>query len=394
MQRTLQCRIGKSCCPKCSEPRWLNGVDEPAKTFWYLPVKYWVKDLWRQKGLGRHLANDLPGRPGSVRASRGYRRKVSDNPDMNYDHRNIGVVATADGIPCHKDKNARSVVPCMLRTVMDEELGLNLKFCHLFALIPNWYSVYCPHTGKKIRKKRKTSFLTAATTVLADELQWLYSDGTPCIDESSHPDSAGRHFNAKLILLYWYELQCCLAELQFCLPTIECSNLILHYHYRIGDYPGLAEASGTMEAGRKSCRWCNSSFIKCWAVNRMMFANFRQFLPLEDPMRHAGVYGEAETRDPPTPRTHEEMVADAIESEAFKGGDANANHPRFRTGVHKMCPLALLPFWDMVWDFMPDWMHITKGYFHGHMLPLMKGNRPIAAATQLPNPTNDKGITQ
>jgi hypothetical protein len=124
----------------------------------------------------------------------------------------------------------------------------------------------------------------------------------------------------------------------------------------------------------------------------MMFANFRQFLPPDDPMRRAGVYGPAETRAPPTPRTHEEMVADAIESEAFVG--AQNNHPRFRTGVFKMCPLALLPFWDMVWDFLPDWMHITKGYFQSHMLPLMKGSRPIAPATILDNPKKDSAITQ
>ena len=186
----------------------------------------------------------------------------------------------------------------------------------------------------------------------------------------------------------------CHSTLHNCVSILKCSVTTHHHNHRIGDYPGLAEASGTMESGRKSCRWCNSSFIKCWAVNRMMCANFRQFLELDDPMRRAGAYGAAETRDPPTPRTHEEMVADAIESEAWTGAVGSQNHPRFRTGVFKMCPLALLPFWDMVWDFPPDWMHITKGYFNGHMLPLLKGERQIAPATQIANPTNDKAIEQ
>jgi hypothetical protein len=165
-------------------------------------------------------------------------------------------------------------------------------------------------------------------------------------------------------------------------------------YHRIGDYPGLAEASGTMESGRKSCRWCNSTFVKCWAINRCLFANFRQFLPMDDPMRLAGVYGRAETREPPTPRTHAEMVADAIESDAFRGKDDHPRHPRFASGVHKMCPLALLPLWDMVWDFLPDWMHMTKGYFNGHMLPLMKGQRTPKPPMMLNNPTNDKTISQ
>ena len=163
---------------------------------------------------------------------------------------------------------------------------------------------------------------------------------------------------------------------------------------RIGDYPGLAEASGTMESGKHSCRWCNSTFTKCWAINRVLFANFRQFLPLGDPMRLAGVYGRAEIRDPPTPRTHEEMVADAIESENSPLKPDNAAHPRYQSGVFKMCPLALLPLWNMVWDFLPDWMHMTKGYFHGHMLPLMKALRAPGAATTIKNPTLAKTIEQ
>ena len=190
----------------CFAPRWLDGVSVPAKTFWYLPIKYWIKDLWKRKDLARHLANDIPGRPGSIRSSRGYQEKVINNPDINEDHRNIGLVATADGIPCFKDKNARGVVPCMLRTVMDEELGLNLKNCHLFALIPNYYWHIDPVTNKTVRVNRKTLFLTAATTMLADELLHLYDTGTPVTDFSMPEDSPMRVFNYKAVLLYWYKV--------------------------------------------------------------------------------------------------------------------------------------------------------------------------------------------
>lgn len=195
--------VARSCCPVCFAERWINGVDIPAKTFWYLPLKFWLQDLWRQKPISKHLANDKPGRPGSIRRSRGYQDKVCNNPRMNTDHRNLGLVATADGIPCFKDKNARSVIPCMTRTVMDEELGLNLKYNHLWALVPNYYSDICKDTGRTIRIKKKTSFLTAATTVLADELLWLGDVGCPCVDESFPPGSPQREFNCKVILLYW-----------------------------------------------------------------------------------------------------------------------------------------------------------------------------------------------
>jgi hypothetical protein len=155
--------------------------------------------------MARYLANDLPGRPGSVRSSRAYHDKVLNNPAMNRDHRNIGLVGTADGIPCFKDKNARTVVPCMLRTVMDDELGLNLKNVHLFGLVPNYYSVYCPDTGKKIRVKKKTSFLTAVTTMLTDELLGLYHEGTAAQDHSQPIDSPLFKFKCRAVLLFWYD---------------------------------------------------------------------------------------------------------------------------------------------------------------------------------------------
>ena len=94
----------------------------------------------------------------------------------------------------------------MLRTVMDEELGLNLKNCHLFALVPNYYWHIDPVTNKRVRVNRKTSFLTAATTMLADELLHLYDTGTPVTDHSMPEDSPMRVFNCKAVLLYWYRV--------------------------------------------------------------------------------------------------------------------------------------------------------------------------------------------
>jgi hypothetical protein len=40
-------------------------------------------------------------------------------------------------------------------------------------------------------------------------------------------------------------------------------------------------------------------------------------------------------------------------------GDAlKKDAPYKLTGVKELCPLSFLPFFDVVWDFLPDMMHI------------------------------------
>ena len=188
---------------------WLSQV------FYYQPIKHWLKYLFRRADLAPYLANDGGGTPGSVRRSNGYKRKVLDNPVMNRDHRHQGIIATADGIPCFKNKNAsRGVVPVMLRTTMADGVGLNVRNCHMVALCPDQHWTIDPVTGRKKRTKRKTSFLTAIITRMVDELLHLYDTGISVIDWSLPEDDPGRVFNLRAILLYW-----------------------------IGDYPGIAEFS-------------------------------------------------------------------------------------------------------------------------------------------------------
>jgi hypothetical protein len=74
-------------------------------------------------------------------------------------------------------------------------------------------------------------------------------------------------------------------------------------------------------------------------------------------------------------RTHQGMCEDAEASEAFEGTYDNAAHPRFTTGVSYVCALAFLHMWDMVWDFLADFMHILEGYIKRHMVNVMKGKR-------------------
>ena len=90
-----------------------------------------------------------------MRESFGYKKKILDNPVMNQDERNQGLIATADGIPCAKNKNAsRGVCPCMVRTTMKDAIGLNITKAHMFALVPDQHWVLSQITGR-LRKKRK-----------------------------------------------------------------------------------------------------------------------------------------------------------------------------------------------------------------------------------------------
>jgi hypothetical protein len=86
------------------------------------------------------------------------------------------------------------------------------------------------------------------------------------------------------------------------------------------------------------------------------------------------------------------MCLDAEASEAFAGPFDSELHPRFDSGVCYVCPLAYLPLWDMVWDFMADWMHICEGYFKTHMLPMLKGQRKPTPPIIMANPGKDRRI--
>jgi hypothetical protein len=343
-------------CRMCGESRYLPAKYRPdgsmlprehLKEFYYQPIKHWLKDLFRRPDLAPYLANDALGPPGGVRRSHGYRAKVLTNPVMNKDHRNQALIATADGIPCFKNKNAsRGVVPVMLRTTMPDGIGLDVRNVHMVALCPDQHWRVHPESGRKKRSKRKTGFLSAITVVMTDELLYLYETGVMVVDHSLPVDDVTRVFRLFVILLYW-----------------------------IGDYPGIGEAAGTMASGGHCCHWCKQFFPWNFALHRTQHCVFQPFLPLGDPLRSAN-RGLGAACDWEVPlRTHQGMCEDAEASEAFEGTYDNAAHPRFTTGVSYVCALAFLHMWDMVWDFLADFMHILEGYIKRHMVNVMKGKR-------------------
>jgi hypothetical protein len=328
------------------------------KQFYYQPVQHWLQDMFRVPDNAQHLANDGGGPPGSVRKSNGYKRKVLDNPGMNQDHRNQGLIATADNIPCGKNKNSsRGVCPCMVRTTMKDALGLNVVNAHMFALVPDQHWVLNAVSGRLRRQKKKTSWLTAILVRFTDELLWGYHTGFTTIDHSLPRGHARRKFQLHCMLLFW-----------------------------CGDWPGINEAAGTMSAGKCCCHWCQQQFVYSMSLRRFTFCDFGDFLGPDDPQRKPD-HGAT-----PLPRTHQQMCLDAEASEAFNGEFNAQDHPRFQSGVCFVCPLAYLYLFDMVWDFMADWMHISEGYFKEHLIPMLKGNRKPTPPLIRANPGKDRRI--
>jgi hypothetical protein len=115
----------------------------------------------------------------------------------------------------------------------------------------------------------------------------------------------------------------------------------------------------------------------CSGLHRMIYNRHRRYLAVGDPIRTDPSYGCEELDDSPLARTHAESVAAGKEADEYEG-PAN-KHPRHRTSIKWWCPLSILPFFDVVKDFVPDFMHIVKDFFSLHYIPLFKGLRVPSA---------------
>jgi hypothetical protein len=48
----------RTSCPKCNQARYVYGTKTPVRVFWYLPIKFWLQDLFSKGDLVPHLFND------------------------------------------------------------------------------------------------------------------------------------------------------------------------------------------------------------------------------------------------------------------------------------------------------------------------------------------------
>ena len=87
---------------------------------------------------------------------------------------------------------------------------------------------------------------------------------------------------------------------------------------------------------------------------------------------HAG-FGRPEYKDPPPARTHKGYVDAAIKNANHRGPKSKS--PYKQTGVRDLSPLAAVPMMNMVWDFLPDMMHVIPGIWKGHVFSMFNGHR-------------------
>ena len=124
--------------------------------------------------------------------------------------------------------------------------------------------------------------------------------------------------------------------------------------------------------GYYACHWCWDK--SKYRVNRQVYAEFRRYLKPGYPGR-----GRT-TKAAPKNRTHKETdkIGKRCDRHERSGG-AEAAHPKHTTGISRWCPLAVLPYFNLIRDVLPDMMHIIYGVFNGHFIPMFKGNRPLSA---------------
>ena len=208
--------------------------------------------------------------------------------------------------------------------------------------------------------------------------------GIPVVDSSVASGQPGRRCRIRCCLLFW-----------------------------TGDYPAQAAVSG-MHA--KCCHWCEVKSFNAPEVNRRCWSGMRRHLRaclspylslsfyLQEHTRHAPTHSNththtlaaedhslrdyhegngaqskrrAERRPAPRPRTHESICRAAEAQRDHVGYKKDA--PYKTTGVKETSGFSVLPYFDLVWDVLPDMMHIVPVMWKGHIFQMFRGTRAPAA---------------
>jgi hypothetical protein len=123
--------------------------------------------------------------------------------------------------------------------------------------------------------------------------------------------------------------------------------------------------------GAKACHWCEGCWRKNKAYRRHVFGGHHRWLPRGDPLR------KGDGTEAPEHRTPDSVAQDAQESFDSDLPWDDSMHPRRASGVNCASALSLLPMFNIVWDVMPDWMHIIKNLMLGHFIKVVKGERKL-----------------
>ena len=215
---------------------------------------------------------------------------------------------------------------------------------HLGLLSANEYYVLDDASGALRRRVRGPKSLKPHLTVLVDDLLAAYTRGVTTLDATLAVTNPDYVFQCRVILLYW-----------------------------TGDYPAQAAVSGTHS---KTCHWCSHKSAHAPEISRRCWCEYRRYLPVDHPLRAHGSFGEVEERKEPEPRTHTSFVEAAVANETHRGYKKDA--PYKKTGVKELSPLAALPRFNLVWDILPDMMHVVPGIWKRHMFAMFVGDRAPA----------------
>jgi hypothetical protein len=171
--------------------------------------------------------------------------------------------------------------------------------------------------------------MRAFMTVFVDELLWGETDGFTTVDHSKPLGDPDRVFQLKVILLFW-----------------------------VGDYPGLAKCAAMKHAGAHACHWCKGFFYPHSPGHNVCIHN-RRYLRKNHPYRKDPRWNCQESRDPPPLRTTGEVETESREIAGMKAGPDKVRRQK-ASGIDDFCLLLLVDMFDIVWDVLPDMMHITK----------------------------------
>jgi hypothetical protein len=173
----------RSSCPRCGADRYVqdprDGSFRAVRVLFFFPIAPFVKSLFGRPDLVPFLYHDTEdGRPvGHVTRSRGFKHKVLDNPRMNGDQRNLGMVGTTDGVPFFEDQNRGGW--CFVNRVANfpDTLSQHMANVHLHMVAASEYWELDADAGVLRRRVRSPKSLMPHMSILVDDYRAAYIEG-------------------------------------------------------------------------------------------------------------------------------------------------------------------------------------------------------------------------
>ena len=150
----------------------------------FFPLAPFIASLFRRADLVPYLLHDSSATvvpAGHLRRSRGFKKKVLDNPQMNQDHRSLGLVSTTDGVPFFDDQK-RGAWPFIIRIGnLPDGLSHHISNCHLHLLQPSEFWELDTDANVLRRRVRAPKNLQPYLHIIADDLHHAYHRGMSCL---------------------------------------------------------------------------------------------------------------------------------------------------------------------------------------------------------------------